>query len=89
MANIKAGNLYLNIHTTEVGSGEIRGQVLPEINFFPSDAPMITAPASGDTLDVAGADSTEFTSTWSASTDGTALPIPGNCQTLLTFPDCL
>ena len=73
MANIKAGNMYLNIHTTEVGSGEIRGQILPEINFFPSDAPMITAPGSGDTLDIAGADSTEFTSMWSASTDQTAL----------------
>ncbi len=65
---LKAGNTYVNIHSTSVPAGEIRGQALLERNYAPT-AVAITAPMSGDTVSI-GADLTEtFTASWDASRD--------------------
>ncbi|MCB0688881.1 MAG: CHRD domain-containing protein, partial [Saprospiraceae bacterium] len=68
MAQISGGNTYVNIHSTEVTSGEIRGQVLPEINFAPA-ATSFTAPSSGDTIIIAGDLTMNFSAEWEPSQD--------------------
>ncbi|MCB0854664.1 MAG: T9SS type A sorting domain-containing protein, partial [Bacteroidetes bacterium] len=66
---LMAGDLYLNIHTTTNASGEIRGQVLKESNFFPDSLPLISSPASGATVDISGFAATTFDATWSSSSE--------------------
>ncbi len=68
-ANLRGGSYYVNIHTTTFPSGELRGQVLPEINRFPSDEALITSPADGAELTIEGDPETPFAATWSAATD--------------------
>lgn len=63
------GMVYFNLHTTEVASGEIRGQLLGEVNFFPMNAPMISAPASNSTVTVFADSDDPFQATWSESMD--------------------
>ncbi|MEO5583083.1 MAG: CHRD domain-containing protein [Saprospiraceae bacterium] len=69
------GALYANIHTTNAPAGEIRGQLLPEINNFPNPA-TITSPKATDTVKVDGRlkDST-ITLTWSAAIDPDGNPV--------------
>lgn len=64
-----AGNLYANIHTAFSRSGEIRGQILPEINRFPAGTLAITAPADSAAITIEGAENTPFVPTWEAATD--------------------
>ncbi len=59
------GSWYFNLHSTEVPSGELRGQILPESNFFPTGATFITAPEDGLMAVVEGDPSTPFTAMWS------------------------
>lgn len=66
---LRSGNLYANIHTTAVASGELRGQVLAESNFFPQDAPEIANPMTGIVADITGDGSQMFMADWSASTE--------------------
>jgi len=61
--------IYFNLHTTTNAAGELRGQLLSSINFFPDGAPAITAPASGAALTIEGNPTTPFQATWSGSTD--------------------
>ncbi len=68
-----AGNIYANIHTAFSGSGEIRGQILPELNRFPSGTLAITAPANGAAITIEGAEDTPFVPTWEAATDSDKL----------------
>lgn len=68
MMMIAAGNSYANIHSTTVTSGEIRGQVLPEVNFAPNTV-NFTAPNSGDTITIAGDLTMSFSAEWEASVD--------------------
>jgi len=65
--------VYFNLHTTEVASGEVRGQLLGETNFFPMNMPMITAPASNSVVTLEGPASTAFQATWSESMDSDEL----------------
>lgn len=65
---LMTGGYYVNIHTTAVGSGEIRGQVLPETNQFP-DTSSINGPASGAMVELSGLGDTEFQATWSPAED--------------------
>ncbi|MEP7321094.1 MAG: T9SS type A sorting domain-containing protein, partial [Saprospiraceae bacterium] len=67
--------LYANIHTLNAPAGEVRGQLLPEINNFPNAA-TITSPKVTDTVKVDGRlkDSTANV-TWSAATDPDGNPV--------------
>ncbi len=80
------GGAYANVHTTTSAGGEIRGQLLPEPNNFPSQV-SITSPKLGDTikLDLKGKDSTASI-TWGASTDPDGNPVVYKLQSAL-LPD--
>lgn len=60
--------LYANVHSDFSRSGELRGQILPEINRFPQ-AGSITSPPNGGTLTLEGKSSTLLEPKWSAGTD--------------------
>ncbi|WP_353484180.1 CHRD domain-containing protein [Haliscomenobacter sp.] len=60
--------LYANIHSDFSRSGELRGQILPEINRFPQ-AGAITSPPNGGTLTLQGKSSTLLEPKWDAGTD--------------------
>ncbi|MDZ7756178.1 CHRD domain-containing protein [Rhodohalobacter sp.] len=60
--------MYLNIHSADFQSGELRGQVLLAANFAPG-APELTSPANDATLSLEGEASTTFEATWEAATD--------------------
>ncbi len=68
LVDLLAGNYYFNIHTVEVGSGELRGQVLTETNDFPISS-TITAPASGTPFTLEGAGTTPFQASWTEGSD--------------------
>jgi hypothetical protein len=68
VASLRAGDYYANIHTAAQGSGELRGQLLPEINFFPASSSILT-PDAGAIVEIAGEATTEFAATWLATTD--------------------
>jgi hypothetical protein len=68
-ATIRSGAYYVNIHTTDIPSGELRGQVLTEINRFPSAEAEITAPMDGAAITIEGDPETPFAPTWSAASD--------------------
>lgn len=72
---LNSGGLYANIHTVNTPAGEIRGQLLPEINNFPNAA-TITNPKAGDTIKIDGRlkDST-VTLFWTAATDPDGNPV--------------
>jgi hypothetical protein len=74
LAALKSADLYLNIHTVDVPSGEIRGQILPETNEFPA-ATSITAPASDAMLTIEGESSTPFTAEWEPAVDPDGNPL--------------
>jgi hypothetical protein len=65
---IRSGMFYVNIHTENIASGELRGQVVSEINLFP-EAAEITAPVDGALLDIIGAGSTSLMVTWNEAMD--------------------
>ncbi len=65
---LEAGNTYVNIHSVETPGGEIRGQMLHEINFAPL-ASALTSPSSGDTISTGGDPSASFGASWDPSTD--------------------
>lgn len=60
--------LYANVHSAFSGSGEVRGQILPEINRFPQ-AGSITFPPDGGTVTLQGKFSTLLEPKWAAGTD--------------------
>jgi uncharacterized repeat protein (TIGR01451 family) len=58
------GNIYANVHTLDIPSGEVRGQVLKETNSFPAPETNITTPAPGTMLTIEGNPATPFTAEW-------------------------
>jgi hypothetical protein len=70
-----AGNYYINVHTTGNTAGELRGQILPEINFFPSNTAAITIPAPGSAVTIQGLPDAEFRAEWTAATDPNGNPL--------------
>ncbi len=68
VASLRNGEFYVNIHTSTEPSGEIRGQILPEINYFP-DSSELTLPLPGATVNVAGLPTDLLTIGWLPSTD--------------------
>jgi hypothetical protein len=63
------GEMYLNIHTDSIASGELRGQILPESNFFPNDDATIVSPPDGSILVVKGAVDSVLMPTWTQASD--------------------
>lgn len=64
-----AQNYYQNIHTLAHPNGELRGQILSEINFFPSNAPTIVSPENGAMVTVEGNTDDAFVATWTSAMD--------------------
>lgn len=60
--------MYLNIHSGDFQSGELRGQVLLASNFAPG-TPMLISPDDDATLSLEGESSTSFEATWDAVSD--------------------
>lgn len=83
---LNSGSLYANVHTTTSAGGEIRGQLLQEINNFPN-ASTITSPKVTDTVKIDGRlkDST-VTISWAASTDPDGNPLTYKIQSSV-FPN--
>ena len=68
-ASLMNGGTYVNIHTSEVNSGELRGQVLNIDNAFPARGFGITSPADGAEIEVSSDPNANVEVTWDATTD--------------------
>ncbi len=55
--------LYINIHSVDIPSGELRGQIVASGNVAPS-APIITSPEDGQMIVITGDPETPFVATW-------------------------
>lgn len=64
IVNLFSGNVYANIHSDDYPGGEVRGQLLDVINFFPMDVPSINSPMDGDSIILEGDASTVATIDW-------------------------
>ncbi len=62
-ASLLDGLLYVNIHSLDHPSGELRGQMVPSGNVAPN-TPAITAPMDAATVVIAGAPETPFEPMW-------------------------
>lgn len=61
--------LYANIHSTSSLPGELRGQILPEINRFPARMSNIVTPSDGADLTIEGEPTTPFIVSWETASD--------------------
>lgn len=64
LMNLFAESYYVNIHTTAQPAGELRGQLLNDINFFPMDAPSIDMPMDGQFVNLEGDDNQQAVISW-------------------------
>lgn len=87
IVTLTAGNYYANLHTTAYPGGELRGQVLSQINFFPVSAPTINFPPDGLDFLLEGGATTEFAATWSAAADDNQLAYVWQLSTDTDFED--
>lgn len=87
--DLEFGNLYLNIHTTDYTPGEIRGQVLPEINFYPGPEAAVESPASGSSLTIDGDPASLFTVSWAPADDRDRVVYRWQVSTTVAFEDML
>jgi hypothetical protein len=88
VAALAAGTYYVNVHSSAVASGEIRGQLLSDPNAAPT-ASDLTFPASGAELTISGFAGTAFTPTWTAATDADGQTVTYVWQLMTTSGDIL
>ncbi len=83
---LNAGNLYINLHTEDQPSGEIRGQIYPTGNMGPA-GPMLVAPADAAQITLEGDASAPVTPTWRKVMDPEGNPVIYGWQlsTVATF----
>ncbi len=62
------GLLYVNVHTQNTPTGEVRGQLLPSPNIAPAPS-TIAAPADGAMVDLSGDPSAPFFVVWGEASD--------------------
>jgi len=79
VADLMAGNLYVNIHTAGRPNGEIRGQILPRT--------VDTIPFTADGSQVVPPDSSTATANCSADLDAAATSLAIQCTHNLPSPD--
>lgn len=63
------GEFYVNVHSLDNAAGAIRGQILPSINYFPSNGATITSPSNNDNIALNGASTDEISMMWNEATD--------------------
>ncbi|MBI1225068.1 MAG: DUF4394 domain-containing protein [Bacteroidetes bacterium] len=68
VASLRNGEYYANIHTSTEAGGEVRGQILPEINYFPTSSDL-TLPLPGASINVAGLPTDLLNLAWTPATD--------------------
>jgi hypothetical protein len=68
VAAIRSGDFYVNIHTEGNAAGELRGQIVSEINSFP-EASSIAFPTDGALINILGSATTDLEVTWPAADD--------------------
>jgi hypothetical protein len=73
-AALSNGMMYLNLHTEDQPSGEIRGQIYPAGNMGP-DGPMIVAPMDGMTVALEGPADGEIMVMWNQTMDPEGNPV--------------
>jgi len=66
---LTTSSYYANLHSRNIASGELRGQILPEINLFPTNPPAILAPTDGITLPLVGELSTLVDISWETTAE--------------------
>lgn len=62
------GDFYVNVHTADIASGELRGQALASFNVAPGEA-LLTEPDDDADITITGDPSTSFTVTWDMADD--------------------
>ena len=67
-AALTSENMYVNVHSMTFPPGEVRGQLLPQVNHFPEKT-MITQPADGQEITVEGDGSSMFQVNWTKADD--------------------
>lgn len=63
------GNWYIGVHSAAYPNGEIRGQLLPEVNYFPTDEAQILTPVNGSSLFLLGPPATPLKINWTEARD--------------------
>lgn len=71
--SLLSGDYYVNIHSTSYLPGEIRGQVLAEVNAFPTEDAVIETPLDGSAISIEGDPNATFSASWGAADDRDAL----------------
>ena len=66
---LREDSLYANLHSDVFGSGELRGQLLGDQNFFPLAVSTITSPEDGASILLEGDPEMTFEANWEVNVD--------------------
>jgi len=83
------GEYYVNIHTMDFPGGELRGQALPERNFYPSDEAAITFPPDNFDATLEGTVNDPFEVLWTPASDDNELAYIWQASTDEDFEDII
>ncbi len=73
VAVLRDEGMYIRISSSTHPNGELRGQLLPEPNFFPTGTMRFSEPVDGRFFEVTGAPSARFTAEWAEGVDNNNL----------------